>query len=97
VNWYFKQTGGALMVPGTTNGNGTGNQTYPIGSLVTPPATPVTAASANPQILPPTGTAGSPWVVFAGVGLAAVFAGGVAVLVEGTRRRRRRQGGSFDA
>jgi hypothetical protein len=27
-NWYWKQTSGPLLVPGATNGNGTGNETY---------------------------------------------------------------------
>lgn len=33
VNWYFKQTSGPLMVPGATNGNGTGNETYVAASM----------------------------------------------------------------
>ncbi|MGN6473342.1 MAG: hypothetical protein ACTHK4_06800 [Mycobacteriales bacterium] len=32
-NWFYKQTSGPLLVPGPTNGNGTGNQTPVKGSL----------------------------------------------------------------
>ena len=42
-NWYFKQTSGPLMVPGATNGNGTGNQTYVAAAAVTVPESPLTA------------------------------------------------------
>lgn len=31
--WFYKQTGGPLVVPGATNGNGTGNETPVRGSL----------------------------------------------------------------
>jgi hypothetical protein len=32
-NWFYKQTGGPLLVPGATNGNGTGNETWVRGSF----------------------------------------------------------------
>ena len=32
-NWFYKQTGGPLLVPGSTNGNGTGNETPVKGSI----------------------------------------------------------------
>jgi hypothetical protein len=37
-NLFYKQTTGALLVPGATNGNGTGNQTYLVLSTQTPEA-----------------------------------------------------------
>ena len=39
-NWYWKQTGGPLFVPGPTNGNGTGNQTFVPTPTVTVPEVP---------------------------------------------------------
>jgi hypothetical protein len=32
-NWFYKQTAGPLLVPGATNGNGTGNETWVAGSF----------------------------------------------------------------
>jgi hypothetical protein len=32
-NWFYKQTAGPLLVPGATNGNGTGNETWVKGSF----------------------------------------------------------------
>jgi hypothetical protein len=32
-NWFYKQTAGPLLVPGATNGNGTGNETWVTGSF----------------------------------------------------------------
>jgi hypothetical protein len=39
-NWFYKQTAGAQMPPGPTNGNGTGNQTWVAGARTLPPPQP---------------------------------------------------------
>ncbi len=69
-NWFYKQTTGPLLVPGATNGNGTGNQTWVSGASVTPTPQPVASgapeASPTPRVLP--NTAAAPLQGFPGAG-----------------------------
>jgi hypothetical protein len=51
-NWFYKQTAGAQMPPGPTNGNGTGNQTWVAGARTVPPPQPPPQSTS----LPPTPT-----------------------------------------
>ena len=43
-NWFYRQVGGPQMLPGPTNGNGTGNQTWVEGARTAPPPGPVAAS-----------------------------------------------------
>ncbi|GAC1333185.1 MAG: hypothetical protein NVSMB17_13270 [Candidatus Dormibacteria bacterium] len=50
-NWFYRQTSGPLLVPGPTNGNGTGNQTYVAGARTAAPPSP--AVPVAPSVQPP--------------------------------------------
>ena len=92
-NWFYKQTTGPLLVPGATNGNGTGNQTWVQGSRTAPPPAPIAAStpaapSPTPAVLPNTSGGGAAGLPF-GAGVAAFGLASALVVM-----RRRRAGSS---
>ncbi len=92
-NWFYKQTAGPLLVPGATNGNGTGNQTWVAGARTaaapTPSATAAPTARPAASVLPNTArTLPSD----ASVGLLSLGGLAAVLLVGGSLRRRRARG-----
>jgi hypothetical protein len=91
-NWFYKQTAGAQMPPGPTNGNGTGNQSWVAGARTLPPPQP---PPTTPDLSLPTTTrptAARPDLRAVGLPLVMVAALVVGVAWRPRGRRRRHQG-----
>ena len=87
-NWFYRQVGGPQMVPGPTNGNGTGNQTYVAGARTTAPPGSVPATVVNPNLLPPTSRGLPAWIPPGGAAGLAFVAGGALLRRRSAIRRR---------